>query len=73
MSNMKRWLHEEGISYSKLASTLHQTASNISNKVNGITQWQQQDLLQLNKIYGLSADFVIGLPNSKENLEVFTR
>ena len=70
MSNMKRWLKARGISYSALAIILGQTTASISNKVNGITPWQQKDLLKINEEYGLSADFVINLSKPPPETEV---
>lgn len=58
MSNMKRWLRENGISYRKLASQLQQTAPSISQKVNLQIRWSYEDLFFLRQEYGLSADFV---------------
>lgn len=67
MSNMKRWLRAQGISYASLAQKLNQTDGNISQKVNGKTSWQQRDLRLLRQIYGLSSDFVLGfVPYEKE-------
>lgn len=61
MSNMKHWLKARGIPYSSLAAMLGQTTANVSNKINGITPWQQKDLLKINEEFGLSSDFVIDL------------
>ncbi|WP_276829996.1 XRE family transcriptional regulator [Bifidobacterium coryneforme] len=70
MSNMKKWLKNHGIPYSSLAVLLGQSSANISNKVNGITPWQEKDLLKINEQYGLSADFVINLPRPVQEMEV---
>lgn len=66
MSNMKAWLREHGISYGVLASLLGQTPANISNKVNGVTRWQERDLICLHDRYKLSADFVLGLSTTSQ-------
>ena len=65
-SPMKHWLSMRGISYRQLASSLHQSAASVSLKVNGKTAWQQSDLLDLNRLYGLPADFVLGITSSKD-------
>ncbi|WP_339350377.1 helix-turn-helix domain-containing protein [Bifidobacterium indicum] len=73
MSNMKRWLKARGIPYSSLAAMLGQTTANVSNKINGITPWQQKDLLKINEEYGLSADFVINLPQTAQEMGVLKK
>jgi len=61
MSNMKRWLRDQGISYSSIAAAMDQTKSSICQKVNLKVQWQKTDFLYLHDHYGLSADFVLDL------------
>lgn len=61
MSNMKRWLRDQGISYSSIAAAMDQTKSSICQKVNLKAQWQKTDFLYLHDHYGLSADFVLDL------------
>lgn len=61
MSSMKKWLKSRGIPYSSLAIMLGQSTTNVNNKVNGITSWQEKYLLKINEKYGLAADFVIDL------------
>lgn len=61
MSNMKRWLRDQGISYSSIAAAMDQTKSSICQKVNLKAQWQKKDFLYLHDHYGLSADFVLDL------------
>ena len=58
MSNMKRWLRENGISYRQLAGVLNQTGASISQKVNRTIRWQYDDMVTLRNEYGLSSDFV---------------
>ncbi|KFJ03115.1 Xre-type transcriptional regulator [Bifidobacterium subtile] len=72
MSNMKRWLLEQGITNKMLATDLNQSAANVSAKINMKTAWQQTDLLELYRLFGLSADFVLGFssdPYGKELVE----
>lgn len=42
MSNMKRWLRDQGISYSSIAAAMDQTKSSICQKVNLKAQWQKR-------------------------------
>lgn len=64
---MKSWLQQQKLSYERLSSILRQSKGNISNKVNGITSWQQKDLILLHEHYGLSADFVLGLSTTSRS------
>lgn len=67
MSNMKRWLREKHISHAALAIALQQSAASITQKVNGKTPWQYSDRLKLNKLFGLSGDFIDDfIPYEKE-------
>ena len=45
MSNMKRWLRDQGISYSSIAAAMDQTKSSICQKVNLKAQWQKTDFV----------------------------
>lgn len=58
MSNMKRWVQEQGISYAQLAKELGQSDASITQKLNLKTSWQHRDLVALRNLYGLSSDFV---------------
>lgn len=58
LSNMKRWLQENRISYGALAVELNQSYASVCQKVNRKTRWQWDDCQQLREKYGLSSDFV---------------
>lgn len=58
MSNMKRWVQEQGISYAQLAKELGQSDASITQKLNLKTPWQHRDLVALRNLCGLSSDFV---------------
>lgn len=58
MSNMKRWLLENSISYSSLAREMGQSTASVTQKANCKTHWQYSDMSFLRDRYGLSADFV---------------
>ena len=61
MSNMKRWLREQNLSSTVLASEMNQSRASIIQKTNGNTHWQYSDLEFLFNQYGLSSDFVLDL------------
>lgn len=68
MSNMKRWLREQGIPYPVIASQLHLSRGAICQKVNGKIGWRRNDILTLHDLYGLSADFIQDLVPYEQGL-----
>lgn len=69
--SMKEWMQAQGLSYRRLAAAMCQSPSGLCKKINGQTKWQEDDLRWLNVHYGLSSDFVLGLPaRSDERLGV---
>lgn len=65
-TRIKEWLSSQGISYRRLAAEMGQSPASVSQKVNRQTRWQEDDLRWLNDHYGLSSDFVLGLPTSDQ-------
>lgn len=59
---MKEWLKAQGISYRRLAASMGSSAATVCKKLNGETPWQQRDLLFFHDKFGLSSDFVLGIP-----------
>ena len=64
---MKEWMQAQGLSYRRLAADMRQSPSGLCKKINGRTKWQEDDLRWLNDHYGLSSDFVLGLPIDKHS------
>ncbi len=64
---MKEWVKQQGLTYRQLASAMGISASVLCQKLNGQTRWQEDDLRWLNDHYGLSSDFVLGLPIDKHS------
>lgn len=64
--SMKEWMQAQGLSYRRLAAAMCQSPSGLYKKINGQTKWQEDDLRWLNDHYGLSSDFVLGLPLSDQ-------
>lgn len=58
MSNMKRWLRENGITCSALARQMGISSTSVIQKTNSKTHWRYCDMSFLYDHYGLSADFV---------------
>lgn len=58
MSNMKRWLRENGITCSALARQMGISSTSVIQKTNSKTHWRYRDMSFLYDHYGLSADFV---------------
>lgn len=61
VSPLKHWLRSNNITQSKAAHDLGLAVSTFNNKLNGGTSWLDSDLRRINKLYGLSSDFVLGL------------
>ena len=68
VSPLKHWLRSNNITQSKAAHDLGLAVSTFNNKLNGGTSWLDSDLRRINKLYGLSADFVLGLKKPRHEV-----
>mgnify|MGYP006909830243 CR=1 FL=1 len=58
MSNMQRWMRENGITTYMLAQEMGISQTSVALKSNCKTHWQYSDMSFLRNRYGLSSDFV---------------
>lgn len=69
ISPFKGWLTEHHIVQRSAAETLDLPVGTFNRKLNGEIAWLDRDLRRINKVYGLSADFVLGLNKPRHEIE----